>query len=174
MEKLLTYKRKKNSHSIDSGCEEFPFSGVPEPSIMDSIVNLIYSHWKMVLIIIISLLIVLIVLVLWLTHSSGQPAEGSAEKQPAAVSTVDKMMIEGVYYGEYEDAKSEEPLTAAVTRSSNGKEHYQILAQGQVYDFYFNRTNGTLESSTLGSGTISVDSITKEIIIRFKGWTFKH
>lgn len=137
---------------------------------MDSIVNFIYSHWKMVLIII----SLLIVLVLWLTHSSGQPAEGSAEKQPAAVSTVDKMMIEGVYYGEYEDANSEEPLTASVTRSSYGKEHYLISAQGQVYDFYFNRTNGTLESSTLGSGTISVDSITKEIIIRFKGWTFKH
>ena len=90
-------------------------------------------------------------------------------------SSLDKVMIEGIYYGEYIGG-DDEPLPVSVTRSSYGNEHYLLSARGQIYDFYLNRAEGTLESHVLGSGEISlikIDSITTEIIIRFEGWIFK-
>ena len=169
----MTNNPMDKSRRIDS-CEEKPLFGkAPQSSFVGYFTDWLLSHWKVILFIAI---VLIIGLSLWWKLSSNQPAGMATKSLPVAVlaQSVDKTMIEGIYYGEYVDGQSDEPLTASVTRSSYGQEHYLLSAQGQVYDFYFNRATGTLESQVLGHGEISVDSVTTEIIIRFNGWIFKH
>ena len=162
-----------NSRRIDTYEEKPLFGKVPQLGFVDKMMNVLLSHWKLILF----LTIVLMAgLYLWRSQSSNEQTEKGTDDLSAMNQkpSVDKTMIEGIYYGEYVDGKNDEPFTASVTRSSYGEEHYLLSAHGQVFDFYFNRAEGTLVSQDLGTGEISVDSITTEIIIKINGWIFKH
>lgn len=150
------------------------FSHVPKVSLLGYVMDWLICNWKLVLFV---SLVIIIGICLWCKYSPDQPEEASLHFLPSATheSSLDKVMIEGIYYGEYIGG-DDEPLPVSVTRSSYGNEHYLLSARGQIYDFYLNRAEGTLESHVLGSGEISlikIDSITTEIIIRFEGWIFK-
>lgn len=158
---------------LDSNKENSVFSEVPQPTIIGYMINFMLSNWK---IIFIWIIILFSGLGLWLYLSSDEPSDMASEKLSSVTSptTIDNVLIEGIYYCEEEGDQNEEPFTATVTRSSNGKEHYLLSAQGQVCDFYLDREKGIITSQILGQGEISIDSVTTEIIIRFNRWILKH
>ena len=155
------------------GTEKLIFEEAPRPGFGDSIINFLLSHWKLLIFL---AGISIACLYYWSVKSSQDSSSEQSEKTSKASrqTNEDVALIEGIYYGEYVNGHNDEPFPATVTRSSNGINHYLLSVQGQVYDFYMDSENGTLSSSALGSGEIDIDSITSEIVIKFKGWIFKH
>lgn len=157
----------------DSNVEKSVFDEVAQPTLCGLVIHFMLSHWKAIL-----FLVIIIVTGLSLyfclaeEELSGVPSEEQTITTPP--KAIDNMLIEGIYYCEEADGQNEEPFTATVTRSSNGKEHYLLSAQGQVCDFYLDRAHGTITSQILGKGEISIDSVTTEIIIKFNRWILKH
>lgn len=114
-------------------------------------------------------LVVVIVFILLLKNSCQNAISDSAE-----VKTNQSTIIEGIYYSEYVGGEKSKPFSAKITRDSRIANHYLLSFQGQLYDFLYNETDGSLESPALGSGKIKVNNITNETIIEFAGWKFKH
>ena len=157
----------------DINVEKPVFGEVAQPTLCGLVIHFMLSHWKAILFLVI---ILVAGLSLYLSLSVEEPSGVPSEEQPLTVpsTAIDNMLIEGIYYCEEVDGQNEEPFTATVTRSSNGKEHYLLSAQGQVCDFYLDRAHGIITSQALGKGEISIDSVTTEIIIKFNRWILKH
>lgn len=145
-----------DTNNIDSTYDKFP-----QLTGFWKYVNIIRYHWKACLIIFILVCVI------------GFGAYLRVSSEPPPPVPHQDILIEGIYYGEYTDVENCEPFPATVTRSSNGADHYLLSSQGQVYDFWYNTENGSLASSALGSGTLEIDTVSDEIIIKFEGWVLK-
>lgn len=148
------------------------FDEVPRLTLKVRLIDVLLSHWKVVLFIIFAA----VACCLFWPESEGSAPDSRQHEESAEAphTSLADRQIEGIYYGQYDDSRNGEPLPASVTLSSNGVNHYLLSAQGQVFEFYLDRETGVLTSSALGEGRLSIDQSTGEIIIKFKGWTFKH
>lgn len=140
-------------------------NNLPQPTWKDYVIDFFLSHWK---ILVCALMVIIATIILFRHYNSSDQVVNSS------LPKLQEVLIEGVYYGEYTDVENCEPFPATVTRSSNGTDHYLLSSQGQVYDFWYNKEKGSLTSSALGSGTLEIDTVSNEIIIKFEGWILKH